>query len=48
LTTGYSAAAQAAAPDGFTIIPKPYQLDKLHQILSAALRQRQNAEAVDG
>jgi signal transduction histidine kinase/ActR/RegA family two-component response regulator len=40
LTTGYSAAAQAAAPDGFTIIPKPYQLDKLHQIINTALRQR--------
>jgi len=48
LTTGYSAAAQEAAPDGFTIIPKPYQLDRLHQILSAALRQRQNAEAAEG
>jgi signal transduction histidine kinase/CheY-like chemotaxis protein len=48
LTTGYSAAAQEAAPDGFTIIPKPYQLDKLHQILSAALRQRQTAETVEG
>jgi signal transduction histidine kinase/CheY-like chemotaxis protein len=40
LTTGYSAAAQAAAPDGFTIIPKPYQLDKLHQIIATSMRQR--------
>jgi len=47
LTTGYSAAAQEAAPDGFTIIPKPYQLDRLHQILSAALRQRRIAEPAE-
>jgi len=43
LTTGYSTAAQAAAPEGFTILPKPYQLDKLHQILMSALRQRRAA-----
>jgi signal transduction histidine kinase/ActR/RegA family two-component response regulator len=43
LTTGYSAAAQAAAPDGFTILPKPYQLDKLHQVIAMALRQREPA-----
>jgi len=46
LTTGYSTAAQAAAPEGFTILPKPYQLDKLHQTLMSALRQRRAAALV--
>jgi two-component system NtrC family sensor kinase len=40
LTTGYSAALQSAAPDGFTLLTKPYDLAKLRQTIDDTLRAR--------
>jgi PAS domain S-box-containing protein len=49
LTTGYSAAAQQAATEGFTILPKPYQRKALESAVRAILeRQQREADAIDG
>ena len=36
LTTGYSAAAQQAAAEGFPVLPKPYQRNALESAVHAA------------
>ncbi|HEV2557743.1 MAG TPA: ATP-binding protein [Microvirga sp.] len=40
LTTGYSSALQSAAPEGFTLLTKPYDLASLHTTIDEVLRQR--------
>jgi two-component system NtrC family sensor kinase len=40
LTTGYSSALQTAAPEGFTLLTKPYDLESLHEVVESALRER--------
>jgi two-component system, NtrC family, sensor kinase len=40
LTTGYSSALHQAAPEGFTLLTKPYDLATLHRTIEEALRQR--------
>jgi DNA-binding NtrC family response regulator len=40
LTTGYSSALQTAAPEGFTLLTKPYDLKSLHEVVESALRDR--------
>ena len=40
LTTGYSSALKSAAPEGFTLLTKPYDLASLHQVIEATLRER--------
>jgi DNA-binding LytR/AlgR family response regulator len=40
LTTGYSSALQSAAPEGFTLLTKPYDLETLHRTIDTALRER--------
>jgi len=40
LTTGYSSALQSAAPEGFTLLTKPYDLASLHQVIESTLRER--------
>jgi two-component system, NtrC family, sensor kinase len=40
LTTGYSSALRDAAPDGFTLLTKPYDLQTLHRVIEDTLRNR--------
>jgi len=40
LTTGYSSALQSAAPDGFTLLTKPYDIASLHRAIEEVLRER--------
>jgi two-component system NtrC family sensor kinase len=40
LTTGYSSALQSAAPEGFTLLTKPYDLASLHRVIEDTLRER--------
>jgi two-component system, NtrC family, sensor kinase len=40
LTTGYSSALQSAAPEGFTLLTKPYDLASLHRVIEETLRER--------
>jgi two-component system NtrC family sensor kinase len=40
LTTGYSSALQSAAPEGFTLLTKPYDLASLHGVIEETLRER--------
>jgi len=40
LTTGYSSALQSAAPEGFTLLTKPYDLASLHGVIEDTLRAR--------
>jgi two-component system, NtrC family, sensor kinase len=46
LTTGYSSSADAALREGFFVLRKPYDLDGLRKILSAAFVARETATAV--
>jgi two-component system, NtrC family, sensor kinase len=43
LTTGYSAAAQEAVSEGFTILPKPYQRDALENAVRAIFERQGGA-----
>jgi DNA-binding LytR/AlgR family response regulator len=36
LTTGFSPAAQAATREGLPLLPKPYSIDSLAEVLAAA------------
>jgi two-component system NtrC family sensor kinase len=40
LTTGYSSALQSAAPEGFVLLTKPYDLASLHSTIDEVLRER--------
>jgi two-component system NtrC family sensor kinase len=46
LTTGYSAAAQEAAAEGFTILPKPYQRQALESAVRAIFERQRDAPNV--
>ena len=40
LTTGYNSALQTAAPEGFTLLTKPYDRASLHRAIAETLRER--------
>jgi two-component system, NtrC family, sensor kinase len=46
LTTGYSSSADAALREGFVVLRKPYDLDSLRKMLSAAFQGREAAAAL--
>jgi hypothetical protein len=43
LTTGYSSSADAALREGFFVLRKPYDLDGLRKMLSAAFGRQEAA-----
>ncbi len=40
LTTGYNSALESAAPEGFTLLTKPYDQSTLHRAIAETLRER--------